>query len=167
MSNDFDASKVRKIQKDTEKKDLKDIVEYHYKKVCSLVQFHKKDKRLFYMVNSFIPGFRNYNPTPVTDKLIVRLKKDLYGVKRFSDMTFEVSWRLSNKDQMKKYVRKLVTSVYEHIKECIKDGHYSLTYNVPINFRYPPDKTKELLVGVLRSKKFTVVESGNVISITW
>ena len=164
---DFDALKIRKMQNNEEKRELGRIVKYHYDKINSLISFHKKDKFILYAVEDFIPGFRNYNKKMVTDHIIKQLGRENYGVERFGDFIIKISWRLSNKDQLKKHVSNLLHSIYERIKDSIKDDQHHLIYEIPINFRYPQEKVKKLLVRVLKVKKFNIIEHTNSLDISW
>lgn len=164
----MDALSVRRTQQNREKKDLHNIVKVHYKNVNELISSYKKEKNITYVVGNFIPGFKEYNSTLVTERLMKILKKERYGIHRLADNMLIISWRLSDKENMKLYIKKLLINIYKLINDRMKNNYSHLEYAIPFDFMFPPNKTKELVTKVLKTKKFNVNDGLNgSIVISW
>ena len=161
------ALQIREKQNKKLKADLEMAIDYHYKKVLTLVKFYKTNKKLQYIVGFFIPGYFKCDVKKVTKGVIKLLKKENYGVKKLNDISFEVSWRLSNKDELKKYIRQLIESVYNLIDDAVKLNQSEIVYFIPKNFRFDREKVKNNLIKILEKKKFRVKDFRESLVIGW
>lgn len=164
----MNADVVRTLQHKLNKQNFDKVIETHMGQINTVIDFHKQDKECIYTFDNFIPGIPIYNNSIVLKHIAKQLQKEGYGVERVSKNKLKISWRLSNRDQLKEYVQTLIGSVYESIKRAVIQNKVSIVFEIPKNIRYHPQHVQYYLKGILIKKKFTVniIKDGTLL-VSW
>lgn len=163
----FNGKKLSQYQNTIELNEMNEIIKYHVESIKNYIKMFKGNKYCKYNVIN-IPGFQQYDLEQITTKLYEFLKSDNYDCKRYDKNTIIIYWKISFKNDFKKYILHLLTIIYEKIKESIKNKEKKVMFIFPINYQFKLKDVYRNIVKILKGKEFKVIEkSQNEILICW
>lgn len=167
----FNAKSFRKELNKQLKKQLNHIIEYHTDKIESSIKTYERDKMYLYIVEPYVPGYKEYNPNingKVYKSIVHRLHQKGYTkIKQIPPNKIQVEWEVTNKRVLKKYISSLIMNIYTMVQDATKQNLSSIEYVIPFHIRYPPHKVTTHIKEHLEKRRFKITQRDNLLFISW
>jgi HSP90 family molecular chaperone len=165
----FDAKYLRVQRKKQLKQQLNEIVNKHYNFITSAIEINKRDQEYIYTLD-FLPGYKEYNYNikgKVCRTLVAKLKKEKYQVTCIEPNKIKIEWYTTDRKALEEYINCLMNTIYNNIKESIKQDENKIEFIIPVNIIYPPDKVLPYLQQFLQQRNFKVYVCQYKLLIEW
>lgn len=166
----FDAKHLRKEYHKQLRQDLMVIVNIHLKRIHNYIKLYKSDEMYTYTVDSYISGYKSYNPNTngqVYKHIIKEIQKEGYKIKKIEPNKILISWKHKHDEAYQKYIASLLINIFKCVKHATMNKETDISYTIPINVIYQMDKMCADITDVLVKKNFKVYQRDTTLLIKW